>query len=163
MNTIDLSPLYRNSIGFDQFASLLDRALKSDNNSAGYPPYNIEVLDENQYGIQLAVAGFTLAELDITVEKNVLTIRGNKGKEEGKKYLYQGIARRGFERKFNLADHVEVRGADLENGLLMVHLVKEIPEAMKPRSIAINYKDAATSQPRLNEAEEQQTVTIDAA
>jgi molecular chaperone IbpA len=163
MNTIDLSPLYRNSIGFDQFASLLDRALKSDNNSAGYPPYNIEVLDENQYAIQLAVAGFTLDELEITVEKNVLTVRGNKAKEEGKKYLYQGIARRGFERKFNLADHVEVHGAELENGLLLVHLVREIPEAMKPRNIAINHKGATAPQSRLTQLESDNSVTIDAA
>lgn len=138
MNTIDLSPLYRNSIGFDRLASLLDSALRTDSVTPGYPPYNIEMLNENRYAITLAVAGFDQAELDITVEKGVLTVRGKKAKEEERRYLHQGIANRAFERKFNLADFVEVTGAELNNGLLTISLVKEIPEAMKPRTISIN-------------------------
>jgi len=140
MNTIDLSPLYRSSIGFDRVGSLLDTALRAEQNSAGYPPYSIEVTGENRYGITLAVAGFDQSELDIQVEKGVLSVRGKKADEhkEERKYLYQGIATRTFERKFNLADYVEVADAQLTNGLLTINLVKEIPEAMKPRTIAIN-------------------------
>lgn len=137
MNSIDLTPLYRSSIGFDRLGSLLDSAFASDN-AAGYPPYNIEVFENNRYGISLAVAGFEENELDIKVEKNVLTIRGEKAESSEHKYLHQGIANRTFERKFNLADYVEVTGAELKNGLLTVSLVREIPEAMKARSIAIN-------------------------
>jgi molecular chaperone IbpA len=139
MNTIDLTPLYRSSIGFDRFGSLLDTALRSDQAASGYPPYNIEVVAENQYAISLAVAGFDEGDLDIQVEKGVLTVHGKKehnGDEH--KYLYQGIANRSFERKFTLADYVEVTGAKLQNGLLTINLVKEIPDAMKPKHIAIN-------------------------
>jgi molecular chaperone IbpA len=138
MSSIDLSPLYRNSIGFDRLASLINNTLTTDTVSAGYPPYNIEILDENRYGITLAVAGFDESDLDISVEKGVLTVRGKKENEGEHKYLHQGIANRAFERKFNLADYVEVTGAELKNGLLSISLVKEIPEAMKPRTIAIN-------------------------
>lgn len=140
MNAIDLTPLYRNSIGFDRLAQMLDSALSADSVTSGYPPYNIEELEENHYGITLAVAGFEESELDITVEKGVLTVRGKKQKEEDRKYLHQGIANRAFERKFNLADYVQVTGADLSNGLLTISLVKEVPEAMKPRTIAINQR-----------------------
>jgi molecular chaperone IbpA len=138
MNSIDLTPLYRNSIGFDRLASLLDSALNSETVSGGYPPYNIEVLEENRYAITLAVAGFDRSELDIQVEKGVLSIRGKKAGEQERKYLHRGIANRTFERKFNLADHVEVSGAELVNGLLTINLVREIPEAMKPRTIKIS-------------------------
>lgn len=139
MTTIDLSPLYRNSIGFDRMGSLLDNALRSQKAAVGFPPYDIETTGENRYAITLAVAGFDESELDIQVENGVLRVRGKKGDDsEDKSYLYRGIANRSFERKFNLADHVEVSGADLKNGLLTVNLVREIPEAMKPRSIAIN-------------------------
>ena len=141
MNSIDLTPLYRSSIGFDRLASLLDSAFTTDSSTGGYPPYNIEALDENRYAITLAVAGFSQDELDIQVEKGVLTVRGNKASKDERNYLYQGIANRTFERKFNLADHVEVTDADLVNGLLTISLVKEIPEAMKPRTIAINHGD----------------------
>lgn len=139
MNSIDLSPLYRSSIGFDRMASLLDSALRSEQGSASYPPYNIEAVEDNRYAITLAVAGFDREELDIQVERGVLTVRGKKADDDKdeRHYLYQGIATRAFERKFSLADHVEVTGADLTNGLLTINLVKEIPEAMKPRSIAI--------------------------
>ncbi len=140
MNTIDLTPLYRSTIGFDRFGALLDTALRGDQNSAGYPPYNIEATGENRYNISLAVAGFDESELNIEVENGVLTISGRKSAadKEERRYLHQGIATRGFERKFSLADHVEVTGASLKNGLLSVNLVKEIPEEMKPRTIAIN-------------------------
>ena len=140
MTTLDLSPLYRSSIGFDQLASILDRAMTSDSVSTGYPPYNIESLGENKYAISLAVAGFKQSDLDINVEHGVLTIRGSKEKAEERNYLHQGIANRSFERKFNLADYVEVVDASLEDGLLNVKLVREIPEAMKPKQIAINGK-----------------------
>lgn len=139
MNTIDFTPLYRSSIGFDRLATLLDNALRSDPSNASYPPYNIEVIDEDRYAISLAVAGFGRDELEIRVENGVLSIRGRKAEEaETPKYLYQGIATRAFERRFNLADHVEVTGADLNNGLLTVRLTRELPEAMKPRSIPIS-------------------------
>lgn len=142
MTTIDLTPLYRSTIGFDRMAALLDSALRGDQSSStGYPPYNIEVTGENQYGITLAVAGFEESELDIQVENGVLSVRGKKANgqdNDQRRFLHQGIAYRSFERKFNLADHVEVRGAELRNGLLTVSLVKEVPEAMKPKSIAIN-------------------------
>jgi molecular chaperone IbpA len=140
MNTIDLTPLYRSSVGFDRMASLLDSALRGNNSSGGgYPPYNIEVTGENRYSVTLAVAGFAESELELQVENGVLTVSGKKDKtDDGKKYLYQGIATRSFERKFNLADHVEVVGAKLDNGILTVNMVKEIPEAMKPKKIQID-------------------------
>ncbi|GGA87271.1 heat-shock protein IbpA [Neiella marina] len=143
MNAIDLTPLYRSSVGFDRLASMLNSALTAESSSAGYPPYNIEILDDNRYVITLAVAGFSQGEIDIQVEKSVLTVRGNKASKDERRYLYQGIANRTFERKFNLADYVEVTGADLVNGLLTIDLVKEVPEAMKPRSIAINQPNKA--------------------
>lgn len=138
MHTIDFTPLYRNSIGFDRLASLLDNAMHSKAAQNGYPPYNIEMLEDDRYTITLAVAGFEQDEIDINVEKGVLKIRGEKAAEEDRNYLYHGIAYRTFERKFNLADYVEVTGAKLNNGLLNIDLVKEIPEAMKPRKIEIS-------------------------
>lgn len=144
MNTIDLTPLYRSSIGFDRLASMVDNALRSDTSSGGYPPYNIEALGENRYGITIAAAGFEQNELDIQVERGVLTVRGRKAEDDKeRKYLYQGIAARAFERKFNLAEHVEVVDAEMRNGLLNIQLVKEIPEAHKPRSIEIKNAEAA--------------------
>ena len=138
MTTIDLSPLYRSSVGFDRFGSMLDSAMRSEKSSTGYPPYDIESYGENEYAITLAVAGFEESELDIQVEKGVLSVRGKKADAENQRnYLYQGIANRSFERKFNLADFIEVTGADLNNGLLKISLVKEIPEAMKPKTISI--------------------------
>ncbi len=138
MNTIDLSPLYRHSVGFDRLASLLDSAMNADAVTQSYPPYNIEALDDNRYSITLAVAGFDKSELELEVEKGVLSVRGKKDNSEQRNFLHHGIANRAFERKFNLADYVEVTGADLVNGLLTISLVKEVPEAMKPRTIAIN-------------------------
>jgi len=139
MTTIDLSPLYRNTIGFDRFGSLLNSAMRGEQSSGGYPPYNIEVSDENHYAVTIAVAGFERNELDIQVERGVLTVRGRKADDtENRQFLYQGIATRAFERKFSLADHVEVKGAALRNGLLTISLAQEIPEEMKPKSIAID-------------------------
>jgi len=138
MNSIDLSPLYRSSVGYDRIGALIDSAVRGGDHSAGYPPYNIEVLDENRYAICLAIAGFKREDLELSVENSVLTIRGSKPSEStGREYLHQGIANRAFERRFNLAEHVEVTDADLKNGLLTVSLIREIPEAMKPRTIPI--------------------------
>ncbi len=153
MNSIDLTPFYRSSIGFDRLGSLINSALTSDA-AASYPPYNIEVIDENQFAISLAVAGFDQSELDIKVEQGVLTVRGEKTKPEEHQYLHQGIANRMFERKFNLADHVEVTEAGLRNGLLTIHLVREIPEAMKPRRISIS-KSADTIEHKIGDKSEQ--------
>ena len=139
MRNFDFSPLYRSAIGIDRFASLLDEALRSDAQPS-YPPYNIELVNDNEYRITMAVAGFAEHELEIEVKGDSLTITGRKEKvaEGDKKYLYQGIAGRGFERRFQLADHVRVNGAKLEHGLLHIDLLREIPEALKPRKIAIN-------------------------
>jgi len=139
MRTFDFAPLYRSTVGFDRLFNLFDQVSGVDANAPSYTPYNIERTGENAYRITVAVAGFTEADLSIEAKENTLTIRGEKqGKtENGGEVLYQGIAARTFERRFQLADHVEVRGAALENGLLHVDLVREIPEAMKPRQIPI--------------------------
>jgi molecular chaperone IbpA len=140
MRTFDLAPLYRSTVGFDRLFSMLDQVAGFDSSTPGYPPYNIERTGENAYRISVAVAGFSDPELSIEVKENALTIRGEKQqKEEAKgEVLYQGIAARAFERVFQLADFVQVKGASLENGLLHVDLVREIPEAKKPRSIPIS-------------------------
>lgn len=139
MNSIDLTPLYRNTVGFDKVANLLDASLRGNQSAPGYPPYNIEIIGENTYSITLAIAGFNESELNIEVENGTLTVSGRKDKPDAsQQFLYQGIATRSFERKFNLADFIKVGDAELKNGLLAIHLVKEIPEAMKPRSIKIN-------------------------
>ena len=136
MNAIDFTPLYRSTVGFDRLATLLDTAMQQ-NNTNGYPPYDIESVDENQYSITLALAGFTEEDVDIQTERGVLTIRGKQSEDKQGNYLHHGIAKRAFERKFQLADHVEVVAAELVNGLLKISLVKEVPEAMKPKRIAI--------------------------
>lgn len=140
MTRIDLTPLYRSSVGFDRLGSLLDATFQSEKSALGYPPYDIEILEENNYAITLAIAGFKESELEIKTESGVLTICGKQGQDENKRYLHQGIAKRSFERKFNLADHVEVTNAKLTDGLLTIELVRKIPEAMKPKAIAINGK-----------------------
>ena len=140
MRTFDLTPLYRSTVGFDRLFSLLDTFGGPDGSVPTYPPYNIERTGENAYRISVAVAGFTEKEINIEVKENTLAIRGEKETtktEEKGEVLYQGIAARAFERRFQLADHVEVAGATLENGLLHVDLVREIPEAKKPRQITI--------------------------
>ncbi|MCW9048260.1 MAG: Hsp20 family protein [Gammaproteobacteria bacterium] len=138
MNTVDLTPLYRNSIGFDRFGRLLDNALRTNQTKTAYPAYNIEAIDEDKYTITLEVAGFEESELDIQIEKDVLTVCGKKPDNKDSEYLYCGINTRNFEQRFNLADYIEVRDARLKNGLLSISLVKEIPEAMKPKRIEIN-------------------------
>lgn len=137
MRRPDLTPLYKTTIGFDHLASILDQlsSLDSDN---GFPPYNIERLGENSYRISMAVAGFGENDLSLEVKEGTLTIRGEKkGEERVRQYIHQGIAARNFERRFRLAEYVEVSGATLENGLLHVDLKRELPEAMKPRTIKI--------------------------
>lgn len=137
MRTYDLTPLYRSTVGFDRVFDLLDNMGKAE--TAGYPPYNIERLDENDYRITLAIAGFGDDEIDIEIKENALTVKGvRKDADEGRQFLHQGIAGRSFERRFQLAEHVEVAGASLVNGLLDIDLRRVIPEAMKPRKIAIN-------------------------
>ena len=139
MRNLDLSPLYRSAIGFDRLASLLDTMNTSEQNQPAYPPYNIELTGEDAYRISMAVAGFDQSELDIQVEQNRLTVSGKKPAEEGKRnFLHRGIAARNFERRFQLADHVRVTDAQLSNGLLHIELVREIPEAMKPRKVEIS-------------------------
>ncbi|QSX35083.1 Hsp20 family protein [Shewanella avicenniae] len=137
MRNYDLTPLYRSAIGFDRLARMAENAA-ANNGNAGYPPYNIELLGDNQYRITMAVAGFAMEELEITSEGEKLVVKGTKAEQQPERqYLYQGIAERGFERTFQLADYVTVSGAHLENGLLNIDLVREIPEAMKPRKIEI--------------------------
>lgn len=139
MTSFDFSPLYRSTIGFDHLASLLDNVSATERTNSAYPPYNIELLDTDKYRISMAVAGFSEEEISIETENNSLTIAASRNdKEESKKYLHQGIAERNFKRQFRLEDHVEVVAATLSNGLLHVDLVREIPEAMKPRKISIN-------------------------
>lgn len=140
---IDLTPLYASTVGFDRFGSLLDAAINAERQVPGYPPYDIELVEDNKYTITVAVAGFTDDEIDVQVENGVLTVRGKKAapRREGN-FLHRGIATRSFERKFNLADHVEVVDARLDNGLLVIALVKELPEAMKPRRIAVQRASA---------------------
>ena len=137
MRNFDLSPLYRSAIGFDRLASMIDAASRNEQQPS-YPPYNIESTGENTYRITMAVAAFSTDELEILSENGNLLIRGKKAEEtEERQYLYQGIAARNFERRFQLADHVRVENASMENGLLHVDLTREIPEAMKPRKIEI--------------------------
>lgn len=141
MRTFDLTPLYRSTVGFDRVFDLLDNMGKAD--TGGYPPYNIERLDENDYRITLAVAGFSEDELDVELHENTLTVTGSrKDDEEGRTFLYQGIAGRSFQRRFQLAEHVQVAGASLVNGLLNVELKREIPESAKPRKISISGEKA---------------------
>ncbi len=142
MRHFDLSPLYKSTVGFDRLASLFDSLAPLDGETPSYPPYNIERLGETEYRITMAVAGFKEEDLNIDVKENAVTIRGEqKSAENSAEYLHRGIATRAFERRFQLADHVEVKGAALENGLLHVDLVRELPEAMKPRSIKIVKSD----------------------
>jgi molecular chaperone IbpA len=139
MNTFDLTPLFRSSIGFDRMQRMLDNAARGVDAGNSYPPYNIESLGENAYRITMAVAGFHEDDIEVTVTDNVLTVSGALQEEEAEgAFLHRGIARRPFERRFNLADHIKVSEAGLVNGLLHVDLVREVPEAMKPRKISIN-------------------------
>lgn len=143
MRAIDYSPLYRSTVGFDRLFSLLDNMSQPENVQT-YPPYNIERTGEDSYRISMAVAGFSESDLSIEAKQNTLTVKGEQAEPKNTdgeaEVLFRGIAARSFERRFQLADHVEVREASLKNGLLHIDLVREIPEAMKPRKIAISKK-----------------------
>ena len=141
MTTFDLSPLWRSSVGFDEFDRLFDSVFSTNNKGASYPPYNIVKRDKNIYQITMAIAGFDQDQINISQEGNLLTVKGVMGsdkEEERTEFLYRGIANRNFERKFELADTVKVIKADLKNGLLSIDLEREIPEHQKPRNIQIN-------------------------
>lgn len=146
MRNFDFSPFYRSAIGFDRMANILDNLSRSEQTQPSYPPYNIELTGEDKYRITMAVAGFSESELNIEVNQNHLVVTANKVAEETQKtYLHQGIAARGFERRFQLADHVQVLSASYENGLLHIDLQKVIPESMKPRTVPIGVKRAESS------------------
>ena len=151
MSTIDLTPLYRTMVGFDRMANLIDSASRLDG-AQGYPPYNIERVADDAFAIEIAVAGFAEDELDIETNENLLTVAGKKsGSENGeeRQYLHRGSAERGFLRRFQLADHVIVTGASLQNGLLRIELLRELPEAKKPRKIEIGSSGQPKSKPKL--------------
>src|SRR5687768_10466096 len=142
MRTFDFSPLWRSTVGFDHLADLVDASLRqAADDNYNYPPYNIERAGEDAYRITLALAGFAAEDIAVTAEQNALTIEGRKAGKDEREYLYQGIAARPFRRVFNLADHVKVNSAAFKDGMLTIELVREIPEAMKPRRIAINGGD----------------------
>lgn len=144
-STMDLTPLYRASIGFDRIADLMDRALAADITTPTYPPYNIEKTGENAYRISIAVAGFSADDLSVEMKEGAVIVSARKAEEdEGKTFLHRGIATRAFERKFALADHVRVTGASHVDGMLHIELVRELPEALKPRKIEIS-KSAGTT------------------
>ncbi len=135
MRHIDFAPLYRSTVGFDRLVNMLDHIAGDEN---GFPPYNIERVGENEYRISMAVAGFSRDELNVEVKEQTLTVRGQKATEEkDREYLHRGIATRSFERRFQLADHVEVKDADFSDGLLNIGLVRNVPERMKPRTVEI--------------------------
>ena len=136
MRDFDLTPVWRSTVGFDRLVDLIDDSLRSSGED-NYPPYNIARTDEDNYRISLALAGFKPEEITVTAEQNMLTMEGRKAKNDDREYLYQGISGRSFRRQFNLADYVEVKGASFEDGLLQIDLVRELPEAMKPRRIEI--------------------------
>jgi len=138
MRTFDFTPLWRSTVGFDRLFNMLDESTRWTAEENNYPPYNIERAGEDRYWISLALAGFKPEEVTITAEQNVLTVEGHKDEKDAHEYLYQGIAARPFRRAFNLADYVEVKGATFEGGLLKIELVREVPEAMKPRRIMVN-------------------------
>lgn len=138
MRTFDFAPLYRSSVGFDQIANMMDRVLTNDSATPSYPPYNIEKLEDDAYRISIAVAGFSEADLSVEVRDKALIVSARKADEDaGKTYLHRGIATRAFERRFQLADHVQVTGAAHEDGMLHIELERQVPEALKPRQIQI--------------------------
>jgi molecular chaperone IbpA len=152
MRNFDFSPLYRSTVGFDHLSNLLDAVNRNDASQPSYPPYNIEAVEKDKYQITMAVAGFVESELELQSEKQTLTVKGKKEEADGKRnYLHQGIAARNFERRFQLADHVEVVGANLANGLLYIDLVRVIPEAMRPKLIPIN----GVERPKLTSVQKQ--------
>jgi len=143
MRSFDLSPLFRSSVGFDQLDKMFDSAFREAARDTSYPPYNIAKTGKDAYRITMAVAGFALEDLDITVHENMLIVKGQAGKAEQQvEYLHRGIAQRAFEHRFQLADHIKVVGAGLTNGLLDINLEREVPESMKPRKVKIGGDDA---------------------
>jgi len=147
MRPIDFAPLYRSTVGFDRLFDLLDSVTGLDQAAPGYPPYNIERLGDNEYRITMAVAGFSQDELRVDVKEQTLTVAGaRKADEKERQYLHRGIAARNFERRFQLADHVEVKGADVQDGQLHIVLVRNVPERLKPRTIAIGSAKAEPKQ-----------------
>jgi len=144
MRSYDFAPLWRSTIGFDRLFDLAETAQRAGEDN--YPPYNIERLAEDRYQISLAIAGFAPDEIAVTAEQNVVTIEGSKSDKTEREYLYRGISARPFKRHFNLADYVQVKSAAFDNGLLKIELVREIPEAMKPRRVAINGAPAGNVQ-----------------
>jgi molecular chaperone IbpA len=153
MRSIDLSPLFRSTIGFDHLDKLFESAFREATRDSSYPPYNIVKVAQDKYRISMAVAGFGEGDLDITAHEGVLTVKGQlREAEKGLEYLHRGIAQRAFEHRFQLADHVRVVGARLQNGLLDVELEREVPEAMKPRKIEIG--STATARPRVIEGKQ---------
>ncbi|WP_441237859.1 small heat shock protein HspD [Bradyrhizobium sp. 930_D9_N1_4] len=142
MRTYDFSPLWRSTIGFDRLFDLVETAQRAGEDN--YPPYNIERVSDDRYQITLAIAGFSPDEISVTAEQNALTVEGHKADKAEREYLYRGISARPFKRQFNLADYVQVKSAAFENGLLKIELVREIPDAMKPRRIPINGASAGT-------------------
>lgn len=138
MRTYDFAPLYRSTVGFDQIANMMDRALSNEGTTPSYPPYNIEKIDDDAYRISIAVAGFSDADLSVEVREKALIVSARKADEdEGKTFLHRGIATRAFERRFHLADHVQVTGAAHADGMLHIELERQVPEALKPRQIQI--------------------------
>ncbi len=154
MRNFDFSPLYRSSIGFDRMANLLDNLSRSEQAQPSYPPYNIELTGEDKYRITMAVAGFDSSEIAIEVNQSLLRVSANKPNDaQEKTYLHQGIAARSFERKFQLADHVQVQSANYQNGLLHIDLQRIVPESMKPRSIPISVSASAPNLIHKNDAQ----------
>ncbi len=147
MRAFDFAPLYRSTVGFDRLAQMLDQVTGVENDGNTYPPYNIERLGDNDYRITMAVAGFSEADIKIEVKEQVLSVSGEKAPEDKERqFLHRGIASRAFARRFQLADHVEVKGAALMDGLLHIELVRNVPERLKPRSIVISTPAAAPKQ-----------------
>jgi len=147
MRHSDFAPLYRSTVGFDRLFQLLDNVGSTESDTPTFPPYDIEKVGDNSYRIVMAVAGFGKEALDVEVKENTLTVKGNKpDDDEGTEYLHRGIAKRNFERRFQLADHMQVAGADVVDGLLYIDLVRELPERMKPRTIAIGKGSDANKQ-----------------
>jgi molecular chaperone IbpA len=156
MASNELNPLYRTLVGFDRIASLMDTAARLDA-APGYPPFNVEQIGEDNFRIELAVAGFSEDDLSIEFKQNSLLVTGQRKAAEQRTYLHRGIAERSFERRFGLADHVRVAGAKLENGLLTIDLVRELPEQLKPRKIEIGSATAAKSKPKIVDAANDET------
>ena len=154
MRSFDLAPLYRATVGFDQIADMMDRVFANDVSQPSYPPYNIEKTDENAYRISIAVAGFSADDLGVEVKENALIVTARKAEDDAERtYLHRGIATRAFERRFHLADHVRVTGATHSDGMLHIELEREIPEALKPRRIAIASADSTARQKDVLDAE----------